>query len=117
MSNALVDGLNPPDVLASGGVDPVEIADEAVTAAKQGFVGTGSPTGFGLSVQTGDYVSDAGSSATVQFGTAFAAAPTVVVHAAGGLASQPSASAGSVVIETTAASSSGSWIAIGSGAI
>ena len=103
--------------LAPTSVTAAKLGVESVTASKQKFLGTGSPTVFGNSGQSGDFVSNAGSVAVVQFGTAFEAAPFVVANAAGGIASIPAASAGSVVIESTDASVSGTWIAIGSGAL
>ena len=103
--------------IAASAVTTAKLASQSVTADKQNFAGIGSPTTVGNSIQSLDFVSSAGSVATVQFGTAFAAAPNVVAHAVGGLAAQPSVSAGSVVINTTNASASGTIIAIGSGAL
>jgi len=101
--------------LASSSVTTAKIAAAAVTAAKQGFVGIGSPTGFGNSIQMGEIVASAGSVAEIAFPTAFAAAPTVIATFVGGTAAHPSVSAGSAIINTTSASASGVWIAIGSG--
>ena len=82
MVNSLVNGLNVPDVIASG-----------------------------ASVQIKEFVSSAGSVANVSFDAAFSSAPLVVASVVGGLASQPAVAAGSVVFNTTAASSSGTVIA------
>lgn len=82
MVNPLNDGLSVTDVIASG-----------------------------ASIQTGTFVASAGSVGNVAFGTAFSSAPTVVVSVVGGLATVPSASAGSVVFNTVTASASGTYIA------
>ena len=82
MVNSLKDGLNVPDVIASG-----------------------------ASIQIKEFVSSAGSVATVSFDAAFSSAPLVVVSVVGGLASQPGVSAGSTVFNTTSASASGTVIA------
>ena len=115
MANSLNDALNKPDQLADDAVTTVEVTDASVTAAKQSFVGTGSPTVFGNSIQSGVVVASAGSIAEIAFPTVFGAAPNVVVEFVGGIAAHPSVSAGSAIINTITASASGTWIAIGSG--
>lgn len=82
MVNSLENGLSIADVIASGN-----------------------------SIQTKSFIASAGSVGNVSFDTAFSAAPIVVVSVVGGLASVPSASAGSVVFNTVTASASGTLIA------
>lgn len=82
MANSLKDGLNPPDIISSG-----------------------------ATFQAKEFVSSAGSVAEVSFDTAFDSAPSIFVSVVGGLASHPSASAGSVVFNTTNANASGTVFA------
>lgn len=185
MANALVDALNKPDDLDTGGIQTTEIGSGAVlgpnisggavlashltsgcvlgpnisgavvtklhvisgnilgphisggvlttdhmganivTPAKQKFVGTGSPTGWGLGVQTGQYVTGGGSTVTIAFPTTYLAVPEVLVSAGASTAGGGTAGwhrvvvagTGSVVIESQNASASGTWLAIGSASI
>ena len=82
MVNSLVDGLNTPDLIASGN-----------------------------SVQIIEFVASAGSVVDISFDTAFTSAPLVVASVVGGLASHPAVSAGSAVFNTVTASASGTLIA------
>jgi len=82
MVNSLKDGLGIPDAIASG-----------------------------KSVQIKEFVASAGSVGAVTFDTAYASAPLVVVSVVGGIAAQPSVSAGSAVFNTVTASASGTLIA------
>ena len=128
MVNSLNDGLSKPDQLAVDAVVTAEITDDSVTtaklaaasvdSAKQGFVGIGSPSAFGNSIQMGEIVASAGSIAEIAFPTSFGAAPFVTVTFVGGIAAHPdvSANGGSAIINTITASASGTWIAVGSGA-
>ena len=78
MVNSINDGLNKPD----------EVTD-------------------GAAIQVIDFVASAGSVANVSFDPAFGTAPKVVVSVVGGIASFPSASAGSAVFNCVTASASG----------
>lgn len=82
MVNSLKNGLNTPDIFASG-----------------------------ATLQIKEFVASAGSVGNVAFDTAFASAPTVMVNVVGGVASHPSASAGSVVFNCVTASASGTVMA------
>mgnify|MGYP001562298839 CR=1 FL=1 len=113
------------NVVASGGVGTQHLAANAgsgaVTPAAFPVCATGSPTGYGQTIQHGTVNTNAGSLLWVVFGTAFLAAPNVVVG--GGPESvstwfrAQTIVAGSVLIHSQAASSSGQWIAIGSGRV
>lgn len=110
MANPLNDGLSKPD----------QFDDQSIDSAEEKIIGLGSPSGYGQIVQTGQFVLGAGSAATVAFGTAFKGTPNVVCSAFGanGLgwigASGPSTTGFTAI--GTVASSSGTYIAIGSGA-
>lgn len=103
-------------------VATADLAAEAVTAAKQSFVGTGSPTGYGLSIQTGSFQAS-NVAVTASFGTAFAAAPTYVtvsLLSSGAAATQPGMVTGISAGSFTALGQSGldyAYVAVGSGAI
>lgn len=106
--------------IADSQVTTAKIAANAVTAAKHAFIGTGSPTGYGLSVQTGEFVTSAGSVYAAAFGTAFAAAPIAfasVTKDSTGWAAVSAVNATGLDIISEAASQSGAWIAVGSGAL
>lgn len=107
--------------LGSGAVLSANISGAQILASHQKFVGTGSPTTFGTSAQFGAFVTDAGSAATVAFGTAYAAAPICIVGLGGGATATwirvVGTSAGSLVVHTQAASQSGTFVCIGSGAL
>lgn len=103
-------------------VSTAKIAASAVTSAKQGFVGTGSPTGFGLGAQTGSFqASDV--EVVVSYGTAFGAAPkyvTVSLLSSGAAATQPGMVTGIAAGSFTALGASGldyAYLAVGSGDI
>ena len=68
---------------------------------------------LGNFAQAGDYVASTGSVGTITFDKPFNTAPIVVVHAAGGIAAQPTVSVSGCTVDTTAASASGSYIAWG----
>ncbi len=63
MANSTNDGLNKPDQLSDGAIQSVEIGSGAVLSANISgqqilathckMIGTGSPVGYGLSIQTG----------------------------------------------------------------
>lgn len=99
-------------------VTSAKIAAQAVTSAKQAFVGTGSPTGYGLSVQTGSVIaSDVEVVGT--FGTAYKLAPFVylTVETSGAAATQPGMVTGTAAGSFTMLGTSGllhSYMAIGS---
>jgi len=91
----------------------MKLAGKTVSSA-----GTGSPTTWGLLVQTGSAVTGAGSNAWVTFGTAFSSTPYVVCNEAqtqGEWAFAPAGSwtAGSFYVETKSASKKVVWTAIG----
>ena len=123
MANGLVSQLGKigSEDITDGTVIASEIGAQAVTAAKHKFVGTGSPTGYGLSVQTGSWVATTGI-VTTQFGTAFGAAPFVVVSllSSGAAATQPGMVTGQSAGSFTALGENTlvySYMAIGSGNI
>lgn len=82
MSNALKDGLNIPDIIASG-----------------------------KAVQAGEFVATAGSVGTVTFLEAYATAPIVVTTVVGGVASYAASTTTGFTVNTTVASASGTYIA------
>jgi len=79
--------------------------------------GTGSVTSWGKWVQAGSSATDAGSNVWVSFGTAFTSTPYIIVSCAQTLESivAPTGSwnAGSFYVETTSASQTFSWMAVG----
>lgn len=102
-------------------VTTAKIAANAVTAAKSTIVATGSPTGYGQSIQHGSVTPTDVETWTV-FGTAFAAAPKVVVGLAvsGAAATQPPMAITVVAGSFGTIGTSGlacNWIALGSGAL
>lgn len=102
-------------------ITAAKIGAAAVTAAKQSFIGTGSPTGYGVSAQYGN-VTASDVNVVGTFGTAFAAAPKVFLTSA---TSGAVATMGDYVVGTSAGSfvmfgQSGlsyTYLAIGSGSI
>ena len=141
MVNSLQDGLNLPDLLDTAAIQQAEIGSGAILgphisggaitnsklaastleASSQGFLGTGSPTGFGLSVQAGSTI-PSNIAVTVSFGTAFAAAPHVILTlaASGAVSISPAMVTGTSAGSFTHLGESGllhHWIAIGSGNI
>ena len=112
---------------SAGEISAAELADNAASGTKVDatfpVAGTGSPTGYGLSVQTGSSATGAGSTAWVVFGTPFASNPYFVAtpHSASDVRITEvigSRNPGSTfVISHGAASQEFSWIAIGSGRI
>ena len=132
MANSLNDGLSKPDQLDNSAIQSIEIGSGAVMAANisggqinkthlaYGQIGTGSPTSYGLSIQTGVDVTSASSGATVVFGTAFKGTPYVVASASGTNAvaiTTLNANAGSFDVISEGANVAFNWIAIGSGTI
>jgi hypothetical protein len=92
---------------------------EQVKAFSEGIIGTGSPTSFDLSIQTGT-VQASNVAVTASFGTAFSAAPKVNVTLAvsGAAASHPGAVTGAAAGSFTFLGQSGldySYTAIGTG--
>ena len=106
--------------ILSGNVLAVHISGQQVTSVKQAFVGTGSPTAYGNTIQFGKNTSTAGSVLDVVFGTAFKAAPNVVVSEADASAlSSVVLVAGSIATTgftalTTGGSKDVHWVACGS---
>ena len=118
---ALLDGGVATADLADTSVTTAKLGAESVTAPKQAFVGTGSPTGFGLSVQTGT-VTASDVVVTASYGTAFAAAPilTFGIAESGALATAPGMAVGIAAGSFTFLGQSGltyNYVAIGSGAL
>ena len=130
-SGDIVDGTVIASELATDGVTSIKISGLAVTTAKIGaaavtgakhaIFGTGSPTGYGLTIQAGSLIaSDVAVTAT--FGTAFAAAPHVFLSVAisGALATAPGMMVGASAGSFTMLGQSGllhHYLAIGSGNI
>ena len=110
--------------LGAGAIGNAEIADDACSGTKVSNeyspIKTGSPSVGGLSILTGNVNTGAGSNATVTFGTAFAAAPTMFVTPTAdttGWMRVAGTVTASGVVESESASVSGAWIAIGSGRV
>jgi len=81
-------------------------------------IGTGSPTTWGMLVQGGSAATGTGSNAWVAFGTAFSSTPTSVVATQAEtkediLVTAGSINAGSFYVETTSASQTFTWLALG----
>ena len=78
-------------------------------------IGTGSPTTWGKASQAGNFITDAGSQLWVAFGTPFSTTPFITVSALGTDTNVyvNTAVAGSFQVMTSAASTSGNYIAIG----
>ncbi len=106
--------------ILSGNVLAVHISGQQVQSQHHAVIGTGSPTVYGNIVKFGTAALGAGSNAWVVFGTAFKAAPVVVVSHNDGATTgiwvaSGTAGAGSVQIEGATASKAFNWIACGSG--
>lgn len=106
--------------IAAGAVTSAKIASAGVEASNQGFVGTGSPSVFGNSLQANTGATSAGSELWLAFPTPFGAAPTSVIATASGdtdaYLSVGSISAGSALVTShNAASVAFAWQAVGSG--
>lgn len=104
--------------IGSGAILEVNISGAQVGAAKQSFIGTGSPTGYGLSVQCGSSTFT-NTAVTVTFGTAFAAAPiaTITLLASGANHGYVTGTAAGSFVALGESGINFSWIAVGSGDI
>lgn len=106
--------------LASGNVMAAHISGGQVTQTQMayGFIGTGSPTVYGNSMQFGTGTLGAGSDVWVAYPTAFKAAPQVIVTANNsslGAIAVGSITTGSFYAIGETASDTFNYIAVGSG--
>lgn len=105
-----------------GDIGAASITSAGVNATNQKIIGTGSPTGYGLSIQTGSF-NASNVAVAVSFGTAFALAPTFVyltVIESGAAATHPGTVTGISAGSFTALGESGldyAYLAVGSGII
>ena len=105
--------------VGAGEVGTSEIASQAITVPKQAFVGTGSPSAFGLAIETGATTIGAAGSGWAVFSSPFLATPVVTTGynaPAGSMASVPIKTTGSCLVSVFPAGAVGSvnWIAVGS---
>ena len=108
-------------IIANASIPNAKLVANTLDASKMKVLGTGSPTGFGLSLQTGSSVTTAGSLADVAFGTPFGAAPFVMCTPHGTVDREITIVAGSLTTTGFTAISHGGasvefgYMAVGSG--
>ena len=110
-------------IIASGGVDIQHYVSSSISGAPVSAefspVRVGSPsTSIGNMIQAGSDTTSAGSTVDIVFGVAFLAEPFVVVTPRDAVTTTCrvlDSNAGSFTCESTAASESFNWVAIGSG--
>jgi hypothetical protein len=133
MANALVDGMNPPDYVNIGTSNNTgsyagspwlapNSASGAVVSKEFPVCYTGSPYKANCAIQVGTASLSAGSTAWVNFGTPFAAAPIVVCNSLLTVDSPVCPVSGTIGVGSfqamgKTASDWLSWVAIGSGRV